>query len=146
MGFLSAYHTDIPWCTVGWIIILYHCNVSVNTAVNYDERPVFGSHGLYATWTGTAPRDVSVTASLVAANTLECLFNALSVYMAHDWTQESPPICRPMFGPGFPLFWVYSMPVRILNYSTDVAEGVHLDIMIPIQINLSLSLKECKAI
>ena len=140
---MSAYHIDVSWCVVGDISILYHANVSVNTSVSYDERTVFGSHGAYAVWTGTAPRSVSVSANLVGANSGEVAFNVTQVLNAYNWTQESPPQCRKLTAPAPQLT---NMMVRIESFDSSIDEGVLLDGDNPIQISLSLSLKECKPI
>lgn len=136
----SAYHRDVPWCTVGPVTILYHANISVNISVQYDQRTVFGSHGAYAVWTGTDPRSFSISSNLVGANSDEVQFNLGQVYSAHEWTQESPPHCGDLASPAF---WA---PVRIESYDSSIEEGVLLDGSTPIQISLSLSVKECKPI
>jgi len=143
MSFLSDHHTDVEWCVIGPITIMYHANISVNTSVTYDERSVFGSHGAYAVWSGTAPRSFSVSTNLVAANSGEVQFNMGLVYSAYDWTQMSPPICLPLKAPAPAIF---DAMVRIESYDSSIEEGTHLDINTPIQISLSLSLKECKPI
>jgi hypothetical protein len=146
MGWLSRHHTDLPWCIAGWVTILYHSTIDVGNTVTYDEKTVFGSHGLYAVWSGTSPRNVTTNADMVASNELECLFNMAQIAIAYDWTQDSPPGCRFFLGPPGMLH-LYSMMVRIETFGTNIAEGTHLSgLFIPIQISLSLTLKECKAI
>jgi hypothetical protein len=140
---MSAYHVDVSWCVVGDISILYHANISVNTSVTYDERTVFGSHGAYAVWTGTAPRSVSISANLVGANSSEIQFNVQQVLNAYNWTQQSPPPCKKISAPAPQLT---DMSVRIESFDSSIDEGVLLDGSNPIQISLSLSLKECKPI
>lgn len=140
----SSHHFDIPWCVIGSIKILYHTSISTNTSVTYDERSVFGSHGAYAVWTGTAPRSYSLSANLVGANPEEVNFNIAQVQNAYNWTQESPPQCRGLKGPsGVGLF---EASVRIESFDASIPEATHLDGGSPIQIDFSLGLKECKAI
>ena len=139
----SAHHIDTPWCVVGPVTIMYHANITVNTAVSYDERSVFGSHGMYAVWTGTAPRSISVSTSMVAANGDEVKFNLDQVIAAYDWTQGNPPSCRKLSAKAPDIF---DMMVRIESYDSGIEEAVHLDGDKPIQISLSLSLKECRPI
>jgi len=148
MSWISEHHNDVPWCVVGPVVILYHASVSVNTSVSYDERSVFGSHGAYAVWLGTAPRSYSVSTNLVAANSDEVKFNMQQVKMAYDWTQESPPYCAPLVSPmtHVELDSAGYVDVRIESYDSSVEEATHLDSLAPIQIALSLSLKECKPI
>jgi len=143
MSWISDHHIDVEWCIVGPITILYHANLSVNTSVTYDERSVFGSHGAYAVWTGTAPRSYSLSTNLVGANSGEVAFNMGLVYLAYDWTQQSPPKCEELKAPAPEIF---NTKVRIESYDASIEEGTHLDMNIPIQISLSLSLKECKPI
>ena len=144
----SRHHHDVPWCVAGPVKILYHATVSVNISVSYDERSVFGSHGAYAVWLGTAPRSYSISSNLVGANSDEVKFNLEQVEAAHGWTQMSPPSCEPLtspitttdiWKPGF-------VDIRIESYDASVDEAVHLDGDNPIQISLSLSAKECKPI
>jgi len=144
----SSHHYDVEWCTAGPVTILYHANISVNIGVQYDQRTVFGSHGAYAVWTGTDPRSYSISANLVAANADEVAFNLLQIKNAHDWTQESPPSCQPLRSPITHMELTdtgYTM-VRIEGYDASIDEAVHLDRNRPIQISLSLTLKECKPI
>jgi hypothetical protein len=145
----SSHHHDVPWCTVGPVIILYHANITVNIGVQYDQRTVFGSHGAYAVWLGTDPRSYSVSTTLVAANSGEVFFNIGQVAAAHNWTQESPPHCdklkSPMTGTSINESEA-GVDVRIEGYDSGVDEATHLDSLTPIQISLSLSLKECKPI
>lgn len=136
----SAHHIDVDWCVAGPVVIMYHANISVNISVQYDQRTVFGSHGAYAVWLGTDPRSFSVSTNMVGANSGEVAYNLGQVYAAHAWTQESPPHCAELSSPA------YSAPVRIESFDSSVEEGVHLNDGIPIQISLSLSLKECKPI
>jgi hypothetical protein len=142
MSWISAHHIDVEWCVAGPVTILYHASISVNISVTYDERSVFGSHGAYAVWTGTSPRSFSVSSNLVGANAGEVQFNMGQVVAAHMWTQENPPQCQPLKAPGMN----FSADVRIESYDASIEEGVHLDANTPIQVALSLSLKECKAI
>lgn len=140
---LSAHHIDVKWCVVGPVVIMYHANISVNTSVQYDQRSVFGSHGAYAVWLGTDPRSVSVSSNMVAANSGEVKFNLKQVKNAYDWTQQNPPVCQLLNAPAPDIF---KMHVRIESYDTSIEEGVMLDGNDPIQISLSLSLKECRPI
>lgn len=147
MSQASTHHHDVPWCRVGPIVILYHANINVSTSVSYDERSVFGSHGAYAVWLGTAPRTYSVSTNLVAANSYEVKFNMQQVKAAYDWTQESPPHCAKLVSPiTHTELDTKSVFVRIESYDSSVEEATHLDSLAPIQISLSLSLKECKPI
>jgi hypothetical protein len=139
----SIHHYDVAWCVIGKISILYHANISVNVSVNYDERSVFGSHGAYAVWTGTSPKSISVSSNMVSANSDEVKFNIDQVKLAHEWTQGNPPKCEQITAPASEIF---NTSVRIESYDSSIDEGVHLDGGNPIQISLSLSLKECKAI
>ena len=142
----SSHHQDIPWVVVGKVKILYHTTISMSISVSYDERSVFGSHGAYAVWTGTEPRSFDLSASMVAANTKEAEFNVSQVAEAYDWTQQSPPQCQALVGP-IGAGSVFNTDVRILSVSSSIPETVHLTGgEVPIQIDLSLSLKECKAI
>ena len=140
---MSAHHIDVSWCVVGPVTIMYHANISVSTSVSYDQRSVFGSHGAYAVWTGTEPRSVSVSTSMVAANSAEVKFNMDQVIAAYDWTQGNPPSCRKVQAPAPDIF---NMMVRIESYDSSIEEAVHLDGDSPIQISLSLELKECRPI
>ncbi len=140
---LSAHHIDVSWVVCGPVTIMYHANLSVNTSVNYDQRSVFGSHGAYAVWLGTEPRSFSLSASMVGANTAEVAFHLAQVVNAHGWTQQSPPKCAGLVSPAPDAF---SASVRIESYDSSIEEGVHLDSTTPIQLSLSLSLKECKPI
>lgn len=148
MSWISAHHNDVPWCVVGPVVILYHASVNVSTSVQYDQRSVFGSHGAYAVWLGTDPRSYSVSSSLVAANSEEVLFNIQMVKAAYDWTQESPPYCGALVSPitNVELDAAGYVDVRIEGYDSSVEEATHLDNMMPIQISLGLTLKECKPI
>jgi len=139
----SAHHIDVSWCIVGPVVIMYHANISVNTSVSYDQRSVFGSHGAYAVWLGTEPRSVSVSTEMVAANTDEVKFNIDQVVAAYDWTQGNPPSCKKLKAPAGDIF---DMMVRIEGYDSSIAEGVHLEGDMPIQLSLSLNLKECRPI
>ncbi len=146
----SIHHDDVVWCVVGPVSILYHTSISMNTAVTYDERSVFGSHGAYAVWTGTAPRSYSVTASMVAANSSEVVFNLKQVYNAYQWTQQSPPQCAALrVGNGGLKVnggSLYNDSVRIESFDSSIPDATFMDAGIPIQIELSMSLKECKPI
>ena len=141
----SSHHTDVPWCTVGGITILYHTQISMNTSVTYDERTVFGSHGMYAVWTGTAPRTFSVSATLVGANGREVQFNLGQVAAAYKWTQGNPPRCKKLKVPSG-ASKIFNTRVRIESMDASIPEAVHLFGGAPIQIEFSLNLKECKAI
>lgn len=142
---LSSHHVDVPWCIVGPIVILYHTSISMNIAVAYDERTVFGSHGAYAVWTGTAPRSYNINASMVGANSLEVLFNMAQVELAYSWTQESPPQCKKLILPLI-LTRIFTSSVRIESTDATIPEATHIQAAQPIQVEMSLSLKECKAI
>ena len=150
-GFMSEHHLDMPWCIVGGITIFYHANMTTNIAVQYDERSVFGSHGQYAVWLGTAPRSFTVWTNMVAANHLEVAFNVAQILIAHEWTQDNPPGCRIMKSP-IPIggALLYLLNVRIESYDSSIEEGTMMDgvafVGAPIQVTLSLSLKECKPI
>lgn len=140
----SSHHYDVPWTTAGPVVIMYHANISVNTSVQYDQRTVFGSHGAYAVWTGTDPRSYSLSTNMVGANSGEVAFNLGQVVLAYGWTQMSPPTCLPLVSPltlkdGL-------VTVRIESYDSGIDEAVHLDSGMPIQISLSLTLKECRPI
>jgi hypothetical protein len=141
----SAHHVDVPWCIVGGVTILYHTSISMNIAVAYDERTVFGSHGAYAVWTGTAPRSFSIQSSLVGANILEVQFNVAQVEAAYAWTQESPPHCKGLRLPEI-TSGIFSSSVRIESTDASIPEMTHIQGGRPIQIEMSLSVKECKAI
>jgi hypothetical protein len=150
-GFLGDHHYDIPWCVIGTITIFYHANLTTNISVQYDERSVFGSHGQYAVWLGTSPRSFTVWANMVAGNGVEVAFNVAQVMAAYSWTQESPPSCKYMKAPiplGLPLLHLVS--VRLETYDSAIEEGTHMLgstlLGAPIQVTLSLSLKECKPI
>ena len=140
---MSAHHIDTSWCVVGPVTIMYHANIGVSTSVQYDQRSVFGSHGAYAVWLGTEPRAVTVTTNMVGANSAEVGFNLAQVIAAYDWTQGNPPSCRKIQAPAPDVF---DMMVRIEGYDSSVEEAVHLDGNSPIQISLSLTLKECRPI
>ena len=141
----SNHHEDVKWCTIGDIQILYHTTISMNTSVTYDERTVFGSHGAYAVWTGTAPRNYSISANLVAANTGEVEFNLAQIQTAYNWTQDSPPKCKPLIvPPGAGA--LFNTHVRIESFDASIPETTHLEAATPIQMDFSLGLKECKAI
>src|SRR5574344_226229 len=139
------HHYDLPWCTIGNITILYHTSISVTTNVTYDERSVFGSHGAYAVWSGTAPRNYSLSANLVGARYLEVQFNIAQVVSAYNWTQESPPQCKGLHGP-LGVASLFSTSVRIESFDASIPEATHVEYGSPIQIDFSLSLKECKPI
>lgn len=141
----SAHHIDVPWCIVGDVTILHHTTISMNISVQYDERTVFGSHGAYAVWTGTSPRSYSINASMVGANTLEIMFNMKQAEAAYAWTQESPPKCKKLTLPQI-ASGLFSTKVRIESADASIQEMVHVQSMHPIQIDISLSVKECKAI
>lgn len=141
----SAHHVDVPWCIAGPVTILYHTSISMNIAVTYDERTVFGSHGSYAVWTGTAPRSYSVSAEMVGANVGEIAFNVGQVEAAYDWTQESPPQCKKLTLPTITTK-IFKTKVRIESADASIPDMTHIEAAHPIQITLSLSLKECKAI
>lgn len=143
----SAHHEDIEWCIVGPVSILYHTTISMNVAVQYDQRTVFGSHGAYAVWTGTDPRSFNVSASMVAANSSEIKFNVDQVIAAYQWTQESPPTCQGLTAPTGTSA-IFGADVRPESVDSSIQEAVHLDKNGngPIQIDLSLSVKECKEI
>lgn len=141
----SSHHVDAPWCIVGDVAILYHTTISMNIAVAYDERTVFGSHGAYAVWTGTAPRSYSISSSMVGANTLELMFNIGQVEAAYAWTQESPPKCKKLRLPSITTS-IFKTSVRVESVDTSIPEMTHVEGGRPIQIELSLSVKECKAI
>ena len=141
----SSHHIDVPWCTVGPVVILYHTSISMNIAVHYDERTVFGSHGAYAVWTGTAPRSFSVSSHMVAANLIEVNFNVAQVEAAYAWTQESPPQCKKLSLPHI-YTNIFRSAVRIESTDASIPEATHIQGGKPIQIELSLSVKECKAI
>lgn len=144
----SSHHVDVAWCVVGPVSIMYHTSISMNTSVTYDERSVFGSHGAYAVWTGTAPRSYSISASLVGANTMETAFNVSQVRNAYDWTQQSPPRCNNLTLPNMNNRSLFEAAVRIENVDTSIPEMTHTDNAshAPIQIEFSMSLKECKPI
>ena len=144
----SQFHAEASWCIVGSIIILYHTSISVSTSVTYDARSVFGSHGAYAVWTGTDPRSFTVSASLVGANTSETKFNMEQVLAAYTWTQESPPGCKGLELPKIDSFGLFNSLVRIESMDGSIPDGTHIDDKwgMPIQIDFSLSLKECRAI
>lgn len=142
---MSSQHNDFPWCVVGTIVIMYHTTLSMSTSVQYDQRTVFGSHGAYAVWTGTDPRSFNLSANLVAANTLEVIFNLGMVWQAYDWTQKSPPPCK-MLIPPLGSSMIFNTKVRIESMDASIPESVHLDYEMPIQIDFSMGLKECKAI
>ena len=139
---ISKHHYDVSWCTIGPITIMYHTSISMSTQVTYDERSVFGSHGAYAVWTGTAPRTYSLSANLVAANSNEVKFNMGQVAAAYQWTQQSPPSCQKLTAPG----GIFNTSVRIESFDASIPESTHLDAGAPIQIDFSLGLKECKPI
>lgn len=143
----SNWHEDTEWCVVGPVSILYHTTISMNVAVQYDQRTVFGSHGAYAVWTGTDPRSFSVSASMVAANSDEVKFNVKQVVAAYDWTQESPPSCQKLTAPTGTNS-IFGANVRPESVDSSIQEAVHFDKYNngPIQIELSLSVKECKEI
>ena len=142
----SSHHAEVKWCIVGTIAIMYHTSISVNTSVAYDERTVFGSHGAYAVWTGTAPRSFSISASLVGANLAETTFNLAQVTSAYEWTQESPPGCKGLTLPPVGLAMVLQGTVRIESMDGSIPDGTHIYGGTPIQIDFSMGLKECKAI
>lgn len=146
MSYMSDHHIDVPWCIVGPVVILYHATINVNILVSYDERSVFGSHGAYAVWLGTAPRSYSISSNLVAANSTEVKFNLNQVAAAHGWTQESPPQCAGLKSPITGGASGGDIMVRIESYDSGVEEATFLNDAIPIQISLSLNLKECKPI
>lgn len=141
----SSHHVDAAWCIVGNVTILHHTTISMNISVAYDERTVFGSHGAYAVWTGTAPRSFSVSSSMVGANIAEIKFNVLQVEAAYSWTQESPPQCKSLKLPSV-TSKIFKSAVRIESMDTSIPEMTHIEANTPIQIELSMSLKECKAI
>jgi len=140
---MSSHHNDVPWCVIGPVKIMYHASIDVTTTVTYDDRGVFGSHGAYAVWTGTAPRSVNVSSNMVAANADELAFNMAQVEAAYNWTQGNPPKCESLQAPASSVF---DMDVMIESYSSSIEEGTHIQAGTPIQIALSLSLKECKPI
>ena len=140
---LSAWHADVTWCSAGAATIMYHANISVSQSVNYDEQTVFGSHGMYAVWTGTDPRQWSVSADMVAANSGEAGFNVGQVAALMGWAAESPPSCQQVSAPAGAAF---NGPGRILSWDGSVSDGVHLTGGIVVQVSLSTSIKECKAI
>ena len=143
----SAHHIDVPWCIVGNIHIMYHATVTVSTSVQYDQRTVFGSHGAYAVWTGTDPRSFSVSANFVGANALETAFNLGQIQAAYDWTQESPPQCKKIMLPSaVAANSLFGTEVRIESFDGTIPDTVHIYGLAPVQIDFSLSLKECKAI
>ena len=152
MGYCGEHHYYMAWCVVGDISIFYHANMTTNISVQYDERSVFGSHGMYAVWLGTAPRSFTVWANMVAANTDEVTFNVQQVINAYNWTQESPPECKSMMSPiALADGGLKDVSVRIESYDSSIEEatfthGTDLLGEAPIQVTLSLSLKECKPI
>lgn len=141
----SAHHIDAAWCIVGDVKILHHTTISMSVAVQYDQRSVFGSHGAYAVWTGTEPRSYSVNASMVGANSAEIRFNVAQAEAAYKWTQQSPPQCKKLQLPQITTS-LFSTKVRIESTESSIQEMVHIQSGHPIQIDLSMSLKECKAI
>jgi len=140
----SIHHTDVPWCVVGGVTILYHTTISMNISVQYQEQTVFGSHGAYAVWTGTDPRSYSVSADMVGANALEVAFNVKQVKTAYDWTQQSPPKCEGI--KSTPAASIFHAKVRIESMDSSIPDTTHIVAADPIQISLSMALKECKAI
>lgn len=147
MGTSSQHHYDSAWCVAGPVTILYHTSISMSTSVTYDERNIFGSHGAYAVWSGTAPRNVSVSASMAAANSSEVRFNIDQVNNAYNWTQGNPPGCHGLKVAGGAIHrGIFDMSVRIESFDSSIPEATHLDYGSPIQIDLSLTLKECKPI
>ncbi len=148
----GEHHYDVPWCVVGSISIFYHANMTTNISVQYDERSVFGSHGQYAVWLGTAPRSFTVWSNMVGANSDEITFNVQQVINAWNWTQESPPQCKDMTAPiALSQAKMNVVPVRIETYDSSIEEATMTHGTkglgnAPIQVTLSLSLKECKPI
>lgn len=147
---LSSHHYDAPWCMISEIMIMYHTSISSSISVSYDEKTVFGSHGAYAVWTGTSPRSYSISASLVAANPMEVIFNVGMVGLAYLWTQCSPPGCKILILPtSLGASLLFGTLVRIESMDASIPEMTHLDPISggsPIQLEFSLNLKECKAI
>ncbi len=147
---MSSHHWDAPWCMISEIMIMYHTSISSDISVTYDDRTVFGSHGAYAVWTGTSPRDYSISADLVGANSLEVIFNIGMVGLSYLWTQCSPPGCKILLLPtSLGASLIFGTTVRIQSMNASIPEGTHLDPISggsPIQISFSLSLKECKPI
>lgn len=141
----SAHHIDVPWCIVGSVTILHHTTISMSITVTYDDKSVFGSHGAYAVWTGTQPRTYSINASMVGANTLEIMFNVAQAEAAYAWTQESPPQCKYLRLPQISTD-LFATDVRIESAEASIQEMVHIQSAHPIQIDISMSVKECKAI
>jgi hypothetical protein len=142
----------VPWCVVGNIKIFYHANMTTAISVQYDERSVFGSHGQYAVWLGTAPRSFTVWANMVGTNATEVEFNVQQVINAWKWTQESPPRCKTMVAPiALSKDELNKIKVRIETYDSSIEEATMTHSAqglgnAPIQVTLSLSLKECKPI
>lgn len=144
----SNHHTDVKWCVVGPTTILYHTTISMSIAVQYDQRTVFGSHGAYAVWTGTDPRSYNISANFVAANVTEAQYNVDQITAAYNWTQESPPKCKGLTGPTG-VAKIFNTDVRPESVDSSIPEGVHLTPkghLLPIQIDFSISVKECKEI
>ena len=132
----SIHHVDVAWCVIGNIQIMYHASLDYNIQVSYQEETVFGSHGVYAVWTGTSPRSFSLSSNLVAANSSEVLENLGQVRKVYNWTQESPPQCKMLSCSAF-----VTAAVRIESFNTSIEEGVLRDGGIPIQIALSMEIK-----
>jgi len=148
------YEQYSEFATIGPAHILYHCSYSYSISVQYAEKTVFGSHGVYFPWTGTEPRNFDISANLVAGTPTEAAWNVTQISSLYGWTQASPPTCQIL------KVGIISTSVRIesLNVSVDENTMVYRNEMslendtigsvtnLPIQINLSVSVKECRGI
>ena len=140
-GLVNEQRSD--FANIGGAVILYHCSYSYSISVQYAEKTVFGSHGVYFPWTGTEPRNFDISANLVAGSPTEATWNLAQVTMLYNWTQESPPKCK-----NLSVGYIKGVSVRIesLNVSVDENVLVFDANLTPIQINLSVSVKECSGI
>jgi hypothetical protein len=131
------------FAVIGGASILYHCSYSYSISVQYAEKTIFGSHGVYYPWTGTEPRNFDISATLVASSPAEATWNLAQTTILYNWTQESPPQCKKM-----KVGFISDIKVRIESLSVSVDENtLVLDAQnTPIQIGLSLSVKECRSI
>jgi len=139
----SAIHADVDWCIVGNIHIMYHASLSIDVSIQYHEDTLFGAVGEYAVWTGTTPASFNINSDMVAANTAEILFNKQQVMNGYSWSKQQPPKCKKMITPAPGLF---DKNVRINSFNASIPESTMLIANEPVQISLSLGLKECKPI
>ena len=87
----------------------------------------------------------NINASMVGANTIEIMFNMRQAEAAYAWTQQSPPQCKDLVLPQIATD-LFSTSVRIESTDASIQEMVHIQSGHPVQIDISLSVKECKAI